>query len=109
MRFFLKVKEKISEVFHPSQTEGAENQPDKRENRNNRHYPNDLDIKIQKDEETKKTKMSQTESESSQSEKKPLLPSFEASTNNNQIQVSDNRNNINDSKKNKLFLFGENR
>ena len=58
VEIFSKVKEKISEVFHPRQTEGEENQPKKRENGDNRHYPNDLDIKLQKDEETTKTKMS---------------------------------------------------
>jgi stress response protein YsnF len=96
VEIFSKVKEKISEVFQPSQTEGEGNQPDKRENRDNRHYPNDLDIKIQKDEETTKGKMNKTGSESSQSEKRPLLPNSEDSINNSQIQVSDNKNNNND-------------
>ena len=77
VEIFSKVKEKISEVFHPSQTEGEENQPDKRESRNIRHYPNDLDIKLQEDEETTKAKMSLTEYESSQSEKKQLPPNSE--------------------------------
>lgn len=69
VEIFSKVKEKISEVFHPNQTQGDENQPDKRENREDRHYPNDLDIQMHKNEETIKAKMSQTELESGQSEK----------------------------------------
>ena len=93
IEIFSKVKEKISEVFHPSQTEGHEDQPNKTENRDDRHYPNDLDIKMPKNEETIKAKMSQTEFESGQSEKGPPLPNSEASINNNEIQVSVNNNN----------------
>ena len=37
IEIFSKVKEKISEVFHPSQPEEDANQPDKRENRDDRH------------------------------------------------------------------------
>jgi len=95
VEIFSKVKEKISEVFNPNQTEVDANQPDKGGSGDNRHYPNDLDIKLQKDEETTKTTLSPTEkeNESSQSEKKPLLPNSEDSTINSQIQVSDNNNN----------------
>ena len=108
LEIFSKVKEKISEVFHPSQTEGEENQIDKGESRNIRHYPNDLDIKVQEDEETTKAKMRQTEYESSQSEKKPLLTNSEASTINNQIQVSDNNNNNNDFQEEQVIpIWGE--
>jgi len=103
-----KVKEKISEVFHPSQTEGDEELPDKIVNRDDRHYPNDLDIQIHENEETIKSKMSQTDYESSQSEKRPPLPHSEASTNNNQIQVSDNNNNNNDSEEEQVIpIWGE--
>ncbi|WP_458718657.1 DUF2382 domain-containing protein [Candidatus Nitrosocosmicus sp. R] len=93
IEIFSKVKEKISEVFHPSQTEGDEDQPNKTENRDDRNYPNDLDIKMPKNEETIKAKMSQTELESGQSEKRPPLPNSEANINNNEIQVSVNNNN----------------
>jgi len=108
VEIFSKVKEKISEVFHPSQTEGDEELPDKIVNRDDRHYPNDLDIKIHENEETIKSKMSQTDYESSQSEKRPPLPHSEASTNNNQIQVSDNNNNNNDSEEEQVIpIWGE--
>ena len=108
VEIFSKVKEKISEVFHPSQTEGDEELPDKIVNRDDRHYPNDLDIKIHENEETIKSKMSQTDYESSQSEKRPPLPNSEASTNNNQIQVSDNNNNNNDSEEEQVIpIWGE--
>jgi stress response protein YsnF len=108
VEIFSKVKEKISEVFHPSQTEGDEELPDKIVNRDDRHYPNDLDIQIHENEETIKSKMSQTDFESSQSEKRPPLPNSEASTNNNQIQVSDNNNNNNDSEEEQVIpIWGE--
>ncbi len=104
---FSKVKEKISEVFHPSQTEGDENQPDNRENGDNRHYPNDLDIKLQKDKETTKENMSQTEGETSQSEKRLSLPHSQASTNNGQIQVPNNNNNDTDEEEQIIPIWGE--
>ena len=110
VEIFSKVKEKITEVFHPSQTEGEENQPDKGASGNIRHYPNDLDIKLQEDEETTKVKSSLTDYESSQSEKKHLPPNSEASTNNNQIQVSgnNNNNNNNDSQEEQIIpIWGE--
>ena len=112
VEIFSKVKEKITEVFHPSQTEGEENQPDKGASGNIRHYPNDLDIKLQEDEETTKVKSSLTDYESSQSEKKQLPPNSEDSTNNNQIQVSgnnnNNNNNNNDSQEEQIIpIWGE--
>lgn len=95
VEIFSKVKEKISEVFHPTQTEGEENQPGKIENGDSRHYPDDLEIKLRKDEDEQTTKatMSQTEKEDSQSKKRPLLPNSELRTNDSQIQVSENNNN----------------
>ena len=108
VEIFSKVKEKISEVFHPSQTGGEEDQPDKRESRNIRNYPNDLDIKLQKNEETTKTPIGPTDNESSQSEKKPLLPNSEGSTINSQIQVSGNNNNNNGSEEEQIIpIWGE--
>jgi len=95
VEIFSKVKEKISEVFNPNQAEGDANQPDKGESGDSRHYPNDLDIKLQKNEETTKTPIDPTDNESSQSEKKPLLSNSEDSTVNSQIQLSDNINNNN--------------
>ena len=95
VEIFSKVKEKISEVFNPNQTEVDANQHDKRRSGYNRHYPNDLDIQLQKDEDTTKTTLLPTEKESSQSEKKPLLSNSEDSTVNSQIQLSDNINNNN--------------
>lgn len=92
-----KVKEKISEVFNANQVEGDANQLGKGESGDSRQYPNDLDIKLQKDEETTKTPLSPTDNDSSQSEKKPSLPNSEDSTINSQIQVSDNNNNNNGS------------
>lgn len=108
VEIFSKVKEKISEVFHPSNTEGEGGQPDKRENGDNSHYPNDLDITLQKDEETTKVNMSKTGSESSQSEKRPLLPNSEDSMNNSQIQVSNNNNNNNNDEEEQIIpIWGE--
>ena len=108
VEIFSKVKEKISEVFHPSQTEGDEELPGKIVNRDDCHYPNDLDIKIHENEETIKAKMSQTNYESSQSEKRLPLPNSEDSVNNNQIQVSDNNNNNNDSGEEQVIpIWGE--
>jgi len=95
VEIYSKVKEKISEVFNPNQTEVDANQHDKRRSGYNRHYPNDLDIQLQKDEDTTKTTLLPTEKESSQSEKKPLLSNSEDSTVNSQIQLSDNINNNN--------------
>ena len=95
VEIYSKVKEKISEVFNPNQTEVDANQHDKRRSGYNRHYPNDLDIQLQKDEDTTKTTLLPTEKESSQSEKKPLLSNSEDSTVNRQIQLSDNINNNN--------------
>jgi len=92
-----KVKEKISDVFNANQVEGDANQIGKGESGDSRQYPNDLDIKLQKDEETTKTPLSPTDNDSSQSEKKPSLPNSEDSTINSQIQVSDNNNNNNGS------------
>jgi stress response protein YsnF len=108
VEIFSKVKEKISEVFHSSQTEGDENQSDKRDDRDNRQYPNNLDIKLQKDERTTKTKtkMSQTEYESTQSEKRSLLLNSEDSKDNSQTQVSDNDNN-NDEVEEIIPIWGE--
>jgi len=87
VEIYSKVKEKISEVFNPNQTEVDANQHDKRRSGYNRHYPNDLDIQLQKDEDTTKTTLLPTEKESSQSEKKPLLSNSEDSTVNRQIQL----------------------
>src|SRR4029079_19715541 len=95
VEIYSKVKEKISEAFNPNQTEVDANQHDKRRSGYNRHYPNDLDIQLQKDEDTTKTTLLPTEKESSQSEKKPLLSNSEDSTVNSQIQLSDNINNNN--------------
>lgn len=107
VEIFSKVKEKISEVFHSSQTEGEENQPDKGESKNIRHYPNDLDIQVQEDEETTKAKISQTRYDSSQSDKRSLLPTSEFSPNNDQIQVSEGNNNNNDSQEQIVPIWGE--
>ncbi|CAN5817415.1 hypothetical protein BH23THE1_BH23THE1_22750 [soil metagenome] len=109
VEIFSKVKEKISEVFHPSNTEGDGGQPDKRENGDNRHYPNDLDITLQKDEETTKGKMSQIVNKASNTEKKRLpLPNSEDSTNNSQIQVSNNNNNNNNDEEEQIIpIWGE--
>jgi len=104
VEIFSKVKEKISEVFNPNQAEGDANQPDKGENGDSRHYPNDLDIKLQKNEETTKTPLGPTDNESSQSEKKPLLPNSEGSTINSQIQVSGNNNNKNGSEEEEQII-----
>ena len=91
-------------MFNPNQAEGDANQPDKGKSGDSRHYPNDLDIKLQKDEETTKTTLSPTENESSQREKKPLLPNSEDSTINSQIQVSDHNNNNNGSKEEEQII-----
>jgi stress response protein YsnF len=106
VEIFSKVKEKISEVFNPNQTEVDANQPYKGESGDNRHYPNDLDIKLQKDEDTTKTTLSPTEkeNESSQREKKPLLPNSEDSTINSQIQVSDINTNNNGSEEEEQII-----
>ncbi|HEX5187326.1 MAG TPA: DUF2382 domain-containing protein [Nitrososphaeraceae archaeon] len=101
---FSQVKEKISEVFNPNQAEGDANKPNKGESGDSRHYPNDLDIKLQKDEETAKTPLSPTENEPSQSEKKPLLSNSENSTINSQIQVSGNNNNNNGSEEEEQII-----
>src|SRR6188472_1531585 len=47
IEIFSQVKEKISEVFNPNQAEGDANKPNKGESGDSRHYPNDLDIKLQ--------------------------------------------------------------
>jgi hypothetical protein len=106
---FSKVKEKISEVFHPSQTEGDENQPGKTENGDNRHYPNDLDIKLQKDKEPTKEDMNQIEDENSQNEKRLSLSHSQASTNNsNQIQVPKHNNKNSDTEEEQIIpIWGE--
>ena len=104
VEIFSKVKEKISEVFNPNQAEGDANQPDKGKSGDSRHYPNDLDIKLQKNEETTKTPLGPTDNESSQSEKKPLLPNYEGSTINSQIQVSGNNNNKNGSEEEEQII-----
>jgi stress response protein YsnF len=88
-----KVKEKITEVLNPKQTEEEQNQTQNREDGDDHHYPNDLDIKLQKDESTAIAKMDQSEYESNHSEKRPSLPISEADTNRGQIQVSGKNNN----------------
>jgi len=92
-----KVKEKITEVLSPKQTEGDENQIQNREDGDEHHYPNDLDIKLQKDQSTASAKMSQSkyeyEYESQDSEKRPLSSISETDINSGQIQVSDINNN----------------
>lgn len=108
IEIFSKVKEKISEVFHPTQTEGKENQLGKRENGDSRQYPYDLEIKLRKDEDEQTTKatISQTEKEPSQSEKRPVLPNSEPRTNDSHIQVSDINNN--DSEEEQIIpIWGE--
>ena len=105
---FSKVKEKISEVFHPSQTEGDENQPGKAENGDNRHYPNDLDIKLQKDKEPTKEDMNQIEDEMDRSEKRLSLPHSQASTNDSQIQVPKHNNKNSDTEEEQIIpIWGE--
>lgn len=104
VEIFSQVKEKISEVFNPNQAEVDANKPNKGESGDSRHYPNDLDIKLQKDEETAKTPLSPIENESSQSEKKPSLPNSEESAINSQIQVSGNNNNNNGSEEEEQII-----
>lgn len=105
VEIFSKVKEKVSEVFLPSHTEGDSKQSDKRENRDNRHYPNDVDITLQKDDETTKVNMSQIENKAGNTEKKRLLlPNSVASTTNSQIQVSSNNNDINNNEEEEQII-----
>ena len=104
VEIFSQVKEKISKVFNPNQAEGDANKPNKGESGDSRHYPNDLDIKLQKDEETAKTPLSPIENESSLSEKKPSLPNSEESAINSQIQVSGNNNNNNGSEEEEQII-----
>lgn len=77
---FSKIKEKISEVIHPESNEKDES-IDSREN--NKEYPNDLDVKIKRNEVI-------TPENKDEAAALPLKKYTDQETDKNQIQVSDN-------------------
>ncbi len=77
---FSKIKEKISEVIHPESNEKDES-IDSREN--SKEYPNDLDVKIKRNEVI-------TPENKDEAAALPLKKYTDQETDKNQIQVSDN-------------------
>ncbi|HKR74515.1 MAG TPA: DUF2382 domain-containing protein [Candidatus Nitrosocosmicus sp.] len=79
---FSKIKEKISEVIHPEKNENDELVNSSSSSEDSKQYPNDLDVKIKKNEDITQ--------ENKDEAALPLKKYTDQETDKNQIQVSDN-------------------
>lgn len=102
---FSKIKEKISEVIHHNQNEGD------KPNEGNLHYPNDLEIKHQKEENETippENEAKYNNAKSNMKEKTLSLQSTEANKEKNQIQITNNGNVIEGEEEEKIIpIWGE--